>query len=57
LQKFSLAVASGDHIEVAVSFPQLKDVVEKGRLAPTGADEAIRAIRARLREMKGGIQV
>jgi len=56
-QKFSLAVASGDRIEVAIAFPQLDDIVKEGRLAPTGADEAIRAIRARLREMKGGVQV
>ncbi len=55
-QKFSLAVSSGDHIEVVISFPQVEDIIKDGRLAPTGADEAIRVIRARLREMKGGIQ-
>lgn len=56
-QKFQLAVASGDRIEVAIAFPQLDDIIKDGKLAPTGADEAIRVIRARLREMKGGVQV
>jgi hypothetical protein len=56
-QKFQLAVASGDRIEVAVSFPQLDDIVKEGRFAPTGAEEAIRMIRSRLREMKGGVPV
>ncbi len=56
-QKFQLAVASGDRIEVAIAFPQIDDIIKEGKLAPTGADEAIRVIRARLREMKGGVQV
>lgn len=56
-QKFQLAVASGDRIEVAIAFPQMDDIIKEGKLAPTGADEAIRVIRARLREMKGGVQV
>lgn len=56
-QKFQLAVASGDRIEVAIAFLQLDDIIKEGKLAPTGADEAIRVIRARLREMKGGVQV
>ena len=56
-QKFQLTVASGDRIEVVIAFPQLDDIIKQGKLAPTGAEEAIRAIRARLREMKGGVQV
>jgi hypothetical protein len=56
-QKFQLAVASGDRIEVAIAFPQLSDIIKDGKLADTGADEAIRVIRSRLREMKGGVQV
>lgn len=56
-QKFQLAVASGDRIEVAIAFPQMNDIIKEGKLADTGADEAIRVIRARLREMKGGVQV
>jgi len=56
-QKFSLAVASGDHIDVVVAFPQkdqIKEFLSTGEFAPSGADEAIRVIRARLREKKGG---
>jgi hypothetical protein len=55
-QKFALSVASGERIEVAISFPQLSDIIEKGRLAPTGADQAMSTIRAMLREKKGGTQ-
>lgn len=55
-QRFELAVTSAHHISVAVSL-QLKDLFEKGQLAPTGADEAIKVIRARLREKKGGMHV
>ena len=56
-QQFVLAVASGDRIAVGVSFPQLDkldDWVKTGTFAPSGAEEAIRVIRARLREKKGG---
>lgn len=55
-QKFALSVASGERIEVAISFPQLDDVIKNARLAPTGADNAVKVIRARLREKKGGVQ-
>lgn len=55
-QKFSLSVASGERIEVAISFPQIDDVIKNARLAPTGAENAVKIIRARLREKKGGIQ-
>jgi len=55
-QKFALSVASGEKIEVAVFFPQLEDIIGKGKLAPTGADKAISAIRAMLREKKGGVE-
>lgn len=55
-QKFALSVASGERIEVAVFFPQLEDIIGKGKLAPTGADKAISSIRAMLREKKGGVE-
>lgn len=55
-QKFALSVASGERIEVAVSFPQIDDVIKNARLAPTGAENAVKMIRARLREKKGGVQ-
>jgi hypothetical protein len=59
-QKFALAVASGDHIDVVVAFPhrdQLKEFLSTGEFPPSGAEEAIRSIRARLREKKGGVPV
>ena len=59
-QKFALAVASGDHIDVVVAFPQkeqIKEFLSTGEFPPSGAEEAIRVIRSRLREKKGGIQV
>jgi hypothetical protein len=55
-QQFALSVASGQSIKVAISFPQLEDIVGKGKLAPTGADRAISTIRTMLREKKGGTQ-
>ena len=55
-QKFSLSVASGERIEVAISLPQLEDIIKNARLAPTGAEDAVKIIRAMLREKKGGIQ-
>lgn len=55
-QKFALSVASGERIEVAISFPQLDNVIKNARLAPTGAENAVKIIRARLREKKGGAQ-
>ena len=55
-QKFALSVASGERIEVAISFPQIDDVIKNARLAPTGAENAVKIIRARLREKKGGTQ-
>ncbi len=55
-QKFALSVASGEKIEVAISFPQIDDVIKNARLAPTGAENAVKIIRARLREKKGGTQ-
>lgn len=55
-QKFSLSVASGEKIEVVIAFPQLDDIVNNARLAPTGAENAVKTIRAMLREKKGGIQ-
>jgi hypothetical protein len=56
-QNFALSVASGEQIQVAIAFPQIEDIVKSGRLAPTGAEKAIKVIRARLREKKGGIEV
>lgn len=53
-QKFALSVASGEKIEVAISFPQIGDVIKNAHLAPTGAENAVKIIRARLREKKGG---
>lgn len=55
-QKFSLSVASGERIEVVIAFPQLGDIINNARLAPTGAENAVKTIRAMLREKKGGIQ-
>lgn len=53
-QEFSLSVASGQSIRVAVNFPQLPEMLKTGRLAPTGAEKAISTMRAMLREKKGG---
>lgn len=53
-QEFALSVASGEQIRVVTAFPKLADYIDKGELPPTGADEAITAIRSRLREKKGG---
>lgn len=53
-QKFSLSVASGERIEVVISLPQLDDIIKNARLAPTGAENAVKVIRAMLREKKGG---
>lgn len=55
-QKFSLSVASGEKIEVVISLPQADDLIKNGSLAPTGAENAVKLIRSRLREKKGGIQ-
>ena len=55
-QKFSLSVASGEKIEVVIALPQLGDIVKNARLAPTGAENAVKTIRAMLREKKGGTQ-
>lgn len=55
-QKFSLSVASGEKIEVVISFPQLDDLIKNASLAPTGAENAVKVIRAMLREKKGGVQ-
>lgn len=55
-QKFSLSVASGEKIEVVIAFPQLDDINNNAQLAPTGAENAVKTIRAMLREKKGGIQ-
>jgi len=55
-QKFALSVASGERIEVAISFPQIDNIIKNARLAPTGAENAVKIIRARLREKKGGTQ-
>jgi hypothetical protein len=56
-QKFSLSVASGERIEVVIAFPQLGDIIKNARLAPTGAENAVKTIRAMLREKKGGVQL
>lgn len=54
-QEFSLSVASGQSIRVAVNFPQLPDILKTGRLAPTGAERAISTLRTLLREKKSGL--
>ncbi len=56
-QEFALSVASGEQIRVVIAIPKLTDYIEKGQLAPTGAEEAITLIRGRLREKKGGTHV
>ncbi len=55
-QKFALSVASGEQIQIAISFPQLDNIINRGELAPSGADRAVGVIRTRLREKKGGTQ-
>lgn len=54
-QKFALSVASGERIEVVIAFPQFGDIIKNARLAPTGAENAVKVIRAMLREKKGGV--
>lgn len=54
-QQFTLSVASGERIKVAVAFPQISQILETGRLAPSGAEKAISTLRTMLREKKGGI--
>lgn len=51
LQKFTLSVANGEHIEIVIAFPRLK---RGGGDMLTDAEKAIRTIRAMLREKKGG---
>ncbi|HXF91026.1 MAG TPA: hypothetical protein VNJ29_03750 [Candidatus Nitrosotenuis sp.] len=54
-QKFSLSVANGERIEVAIAFPQLEKFINNARYAPTGAENAVKTIRAMLREDKDSI--
>ncbi|MDM8543496.1 hypothetical protein QUF90_20670 [Desulfococcaceae bacterium HSG9] len=54
-QEFSLSVASGESIKIAVAFPQVEMIFQKGELLPTGADKAVMALRTMLREKKGGV--
>lgn len=54
-QKFALSVASSERIEVVIAFPQFGDIIKNARLAPTGAENAVKVIRAMLREKKGGV--
>jgi len=63
-KEFSLSVASGDHIRVVTPFdsPEFLELFESEgeveiKIPETGADKAVRLIRARLREKKGGAQV
>ena len=63
-KEFSLSVASGDHIRVVTPFdsPEFLELFEsegevKIKIPETGADRAVRLIRARLREKKGGAHV
>ncbi len=59
-QQFALSVASGESINVAtpVSFTEqlsgAAEMIRNGKLPDSGADKAIRVIRNRLREKKGG---
>jgi hypothetical protein len=54
LQKFSLSVASGEKIEVAIGFSHQDHPMGKGWSTETIADHAVRVIRAQLREKTGG---
>lgn len=54
-QMFSLSVASGESIRIAVAFPHIEDILRHGELRPSGADKAVSQIRTMLREKKGGI--
>ena len=53
-QEFTLSVASGQSIKVAVAFPHAEEIL-KGEWAPSGAERAINTVRTMLREKKGGI--
>jgi hypothetical protein len=55
-QKFSLSVSSGQETGIAISFHAEDSKRNVGRFNESGADLAIRNIRARLREKKGGTQ-
>lgn len=53
--KFALSVASGEQIAVAISFPGVQEIsMEKRFINP--AHNAVKVIRVRLREKKGGTQ-
>jgi hypothetical protein len=52
-QKFALSVASGEEISVAIS-PNAAEIMHGNSMPDSGADRTIKAIRARLREKKGG---
>lgn len=51
-QEFALSVASGEQIKITVSLPQLEQTIVGGQVAETNAEQAIRIIRAVLREKK-----
>jgi len=53
-QHFALSVASGEQISVATGFKESLALSGNTTFAETGAEEAIRSIRSRLREKKGG---
>jgi hypothetical protein len=53
-ERFAVSVASGEQISVAVGFTASMDVDRNSKFDFSGAADAIRVIRARLREKKGG---
>ena len=52
-QAFRLSVVSGDNIEVTIGSSKLEEITG-GTLPETGAENAVRVIRAQLREKKAG---
>jgi hypothetical protein len=53
-EKFALSVASGEQITIAISFPATEHLPSTTTFSETETRQAIRAIRTRLREKKGG---
>lgn len=53
-QRFAVSVASGEQISVAIGFTPSSELAPNSTFRETGANGAIRSIRARLREKKGG---
>lgn len=53
-QRFGVSVASGEQISVTIGFTATANLALNGMFAESGADAAMRSIRTRLRQKKGG---